>query len=157
MKRNRSLLALMLMLLLFAMGSFSEAQEDARHTPLPEFELVADVWPSQEGLYPIRIAIRNLGFDDISSEKCLSILMRCVLHISNPDGSSSSTRPGGWRGRAPDDIQRGELASHCVNTPIERMFDMDQSGRYLVWWTDGNRKSNVMVFQKDEAGLRRLP
>jgi len=156
---NRSYTAGVLLMGLFlaTVGSIVTAQEKAQPAASPDVDLVADVWPSQEGKHPTKIAIRNVGFEKIPSEQCMNILMRCVLHISNPDGSQNSRPFDGWRGRAPDDIQRGDLASHYVNTPIEDLFKMDQNGRYLVWWTDGNRKSNVMVFLKDAKGLQRLP
>jgi len=157
MNRRYTVGAFLLMLSLAIVVSIATAQEKAKPVASPDVELVADVFPSQEGKHPTKIAIRNFGFATISSEQCMEILMRCYLHISKPDGSEGSRPIGGWRGQGPHAIQRGDLASHYVIAPIEDLFKMDQDGRYLVWWTDGDRKSNVLVFQKDAKGLQRLP
>jgi hypothetical protein len=120
-------------------------------------ELVLDLRPSQDGKHPVRIAIRNVGSQKMSSEQCMKIFARCVLHISKSDASRSSMDLGEWRGGAPVDISRGDLASHCVRNPVASLFKMEKAGRYILWWTDGNKRSNSLVFERTKTGLERLP
>ena len=94
----------------------------------------------EDAKYPVRIAIRNMGSQKVPSKQSMNILLRCVLHISKHDGSRSSKALGSWRGRAPDDIERGDLASHCIHTPVNSLFKMEKAGRYILWWTEGNKR-----------------
>ena len=122
-----------------------------------ETELVLGVWPSQDGRFPANIAVRNLGFETIPSRTSMQLLMQGTLNISKPDGSLQSENLGVWRGKAPDDIQRGDLAYHANNTSFDFRFKMEENGRYLVWWTEGIKKSNILVFQKNDEGIQKLP
>jgi len=148
---------LFLMMLLAAATRCVSAEEAAKPVAKGDFELVLGLWPPQAGKYPVRIAIRNLRFQEIPSAQCMGILGRCVLHVSQPDGSQSSKSLGVWRGRAPDDISRGDLASHCINTPVDGLFKMKKEGRYILWWTQGGKRSNSLAFERDGKELRRLP
>jgi len=153
-------MARMLVIAFLVVGVHSQAasaKEEARPAPDADYEFVLDLWPSQGGKHPVRIAIRNVGSQKMSSEQCMKIFARCVLHISKPDASRSSRALGSWRGRAPDDISRGDLASHCVRSPVASLFKMEKAGRYILWWTDGNKRSNPVVFERTETGLERLP
>jgi hypothetical protein len=159
MKERHAGASLLLCLLLFVTAtSCVTAKEKVQPAASnANVELMLDLWPSQDGKYPVRIAIRNLGNQKIPSEQSMKLLMRCVLHISKPDGSHSSKALGSWRGRAPNDIERADLASHCIHTPVNSLFTMEEAGRYILWWTEGDRRSNSFVFERTKKGLDRLP
>jgi hypothetical protein len=145
-------------LMAYSSGICAHAQELIQDYSNLEAELVLDLWPSRDGVTPLQIAVRNLGFEIIPSSTSMQLLMQGTLNISNPDGSMQSISLGIWRGRAPDDIERGDLAYHCSNnSPIDTLFTMEENGRYLVWWTQGKMKSNVLVFQKNTEGIQKLP
>jgi len=131
--------------------------------PVRDFELVLDEWPQAgfpqlaDGKFHPKVAVRNLGFQKIAADQSLSVLMKGTLHLGRPDGTESSYPLGIWRGRAPSDIGRGELAAHVNNTAVETAFSPVKPGRYLLWWTSGEMRSNSVVLDKDDNGLHRRP
>ena len=117
----------------------------------------ADMGSFADGKCHPRIAIRNLGFQKISADQCARVLTECTLHLSRPDGTESTRELGSWIGPYPSDIGRGELAQHADTTAVEIKFKIDKPGRYLLWWTSGEKRSNTLVFDKDDEGLHRKP
>lgn len=125
------------------------------------YELVLDIWrdkwPHPDTKYPLKIAVRNLGLRTMRAAEVQSILYAAALHVSRPDGSEETREHFGWFGAIPHDISRGDLATHNLHTPVDMLFKMTRPGRYIVWWTQGNLRSNVLVFDRDEKGLRPAP
>jgi len=135
-------------------------QTSARESEI-RCELVLDIWrdtwPNPDTKYPLKIAVRNLGFRTMRTADIQSILYATVLHVSRPDGSEETRGRFGWRGTRPDPISRGGMATHRMCNPVDNYFTMTKPGRYIVWWTQGNLRSNVLVFDRDEKGLHPAP
>jgi len=130
----------------------------AARAPAPTAaELAFGLWPEgtfRDGRDHVKIAVRNQGPRTIPGAESKQVLMDGALYLIRPDGSSVTKSLGGWRGKAPPDVARGESASHCINTAVDELFPFEEPGRYRLWWTSGGRQSNVLVFEKGAEGLR---
>jgi hypothetical protein len=151
-------------LLLIAISAVTLTRGDEKAIPpAKSFELVLDLIPQADMLnfadgkcHP-KIAIRNMDFQKIPAEQSFLVLMEGTLHLSRPDGTETAKSLGAWFGRKPSDIARGELAIHADTTAVEVKFTIDKPGRYLLWWTSGEKRSNSLVLDKDDEGLHRKP
>ena len=164
-KKSSHFLLVVVVFASLAVALRSEETENDKHR-VANVELLLDSFVSHRELptrsdnpLALKLAIRNIGFIEISSRDHVDTFDANTICVSRPDGSvvRSRARDQIVRGGHPRDTKRGELSLVANRGFGPEIYDMTQSGRYVIWWESGQHKSNTVVFERDENGLSRLP
>ncbi len=102
----------------------------------------------------LRMAIRNLGAETISSEQNGKLFMAGKMCVSRPNGRVIRTNQFIVRGPIVPS-KRGNLSLFPGGIGAD-FFKMEQPGRYMFWWETGKNRSNAVVFDVTDTGISRV-
>lgn len=99
---------------------------------------------------PLSFRIENTGETAINGGRLASIFAKGSVHLL-PKGGQEQQCPIGeeWAlryGLVPNDLQPGQTTDCSVTGNVMTFFPKVKDGNYEVWWTLGEKKSNILHF-----------